>query len=188
MTCADDLYRWGMSIAQFDTVLINGSVGTGKTTTAERLGGELERFGIPGAVIDADWLRRSWPAPASDPFRTTVALENMQAITANFRRAGARVVVVATVVETLEELRRTNAALASRRLLHVRLTATSDAVLPRLTRRHDDDEAALYWHTQRHPELARTLDRAGFTDELLIDTTHKRTPEVVQEILQTVVV
>jgi len=36
--------------------------------------------------------------------------------------------------------------------------------------------------------LARTLDRAGFTDELLIDTTHKRTPEVVQEILQTVVV
>jgi MoxR-like ATPase len=176
-----------MPNATFDTVLINGSVGTGKTTTAERLGGELERCGIPGAVIDVDWLRRSWPAPPGDPFRTDLALENMHAIASNFRRAGARVVVVATVVESLDELQRSAAALASRRLLHVRLTATSDAVLPRLTRRHDDDEAALQWHTQRHPELARTLDRAGFTDELRIDTTHKQPPEVAREILAALV-
>ncbi|MCB1298825.1 MAG: hypothetical protein KDB08_07580, partial [Microthrixaceae bacterium] len=100
----------------------------------------------------------------------------------------ARVLVVATVVETLDELQRNTAALASTRLLHVRLSATSDAVLPRLTRRHDDDEAALRWHTQRHPELARALDQAGFTDELRIDTTHKRAAEVVQEILATIVV
>ena len=177
-----------MPIATFDTVLINGSVGTGKTTAADGLGGELERCGIPGAVIDVDWLRRSWPAPPGDPFRTTLALENMHAIASNFRRAGARVLVVATVVETLDELQRSTAALASTRLLHVRLTATSDAVLPRLTRRHDDDEAALHWHTQRHPELARALDQAGFTDDLRIDTTHKQAAEVVQEILATLVV
>jgi adenylylsulfate kinase len=176
-----------MPIAMFDTVLINGSVGTGKTTTAEKLGGELERCGIPGAVIDVDWLRRSWPAPPGDRFRTALALENLQAIASNFRRAGARVVVVATVVESLDELQRSSAALASRRLLHVRLSATSDAVLSRLTRRHDDDEAALHWHTERHPELARTLDQAGFTDELRIDTTRKPAAEVVQEILATVV-
>ncbi len=176
-----------MPIATFDTVLINGSVGTGKTTAAERLGGELERCGIPGAVIDADWLRRSWPAPPGDPFRTALALDNMQAITSNFRRAGARVVVVATVVESLDELRLSTAALASRRLLHVRLTATSDAVIARLTRRHAEDQAALDWHTKRHPELARTLDRAGFTDELRIDTTEKQATEVVQEILATII-
>lgn len=41
-----------MAIATFDTVLINGSVGTGKTTTAEMLGEELKQCGIPGAVID----------------------------------------------------------------------------------------------------------------------------------------
>ena len=176
-----------MPIATCDTVLINGSVGTGKTTTAERLGGELERCGIPGAVIDVDWLRRSWPAPPGDPFQTTLALENVQAIASSFRRAGARVLVVATVVETLDELRRSTAALASRRLVHVRLTATSDAVLARLTRRHDDDEVALHWHTQRHPELALILDRAGFTEELRIDTTHKQATEVAREILATIV-
>jgi adenylylsulfate kinase len=60
-------------------------------------------------------------------------------------------------------------------------------LLSRSTRRHDDDQAALHWHTQRYPELARTLDRAGFTDELRIDTTHKQATEVVQEILATIV-
>jgi adenylylsulfate kinase len=97
------------------------------------------------------------------------------------------VLVVATVVETVDDLRRSTAALASRRLLHVRLTATPEAVLSRLTKRHGDDEAALHWHIQRHPELAGILDRAGFTEELRIDTTHKQATEVVQEILTTVV-
>jgi adenylylsulfate kinase len=46
-----------------------------------------------------------------------LAPENLQAITSNFRRAGARVVVVATVVESLGELRRNTAALAPQRLL-----------------------------------------------------------------------
>ncbi|MCQ9367602.1 AAA family ATPase [Kocuria carniphila] len=171
----------------FDTVLINGSVGTGKTTTAERLGGELERCGIPGAVIDVDWLRRSWPAPPGDPFGTALALENMQAIASNFRRAGARVIVAATVVESLEELSRASGALASRRLLHVRLTTTPDAAISRLTRRHADDKVILHWHLQRHAGLAGILDRAGFTDELRIDTTEKQAIEVGREILTTIV-
>ncbi|OMH32572.1 AAA family ATPase [Tersicoccus sp. Bi-70] len=172
-----------MPNAKFDTVLINGSVGTGKTTTAEVLGDEVMQRGIPGAVIDVDWLRRSWPSPPSDPFRTALALENMQAIAANFRRAGARLLVVATVVETIDELERTAAALAVRRMLHVRLTASPDAVLSRLTRRHNDDEAALRWHAQRHPELADILDRAGFTNDLRVDTTDKSVANVALEIL-----
>lgn len=171
----------------FDTVLINGSVGTGKTTTAERLGDELHRRSIPGAVIDVDWLRRAWPAPADDPFQATLALENLQTIASNFRRAGARVLVAATVVETVDELQHNAIALGSSRLLHVRLTAESDAVRSRLTRRHEDDDAGLQWHVQRHPVLARILDQAGFTDELLVDTTHKDVDQVVQDIIATTV-
>lgn len=176
-----------MPIATFDTVLINGSVGTGKTTTAEMLGDKLRLGGIPGAVIDVDWLRRAWPSPAGDPFGTALALENMQAIAANFRRAGAQLIVVATVVETIDELERTTAALATRRMLHVRLTASPDAVLSRLTRRHSDDETALRWHADRHPELAEVLDHAGFTDDLQIDTTDKSAATVAEEILAAIV-
>lgn len=175
-----------MTIATFDTVLINGSVGTGKTTTAEMLGDMVRQRGIPGAVIDVDWLRRSWPSPADDPFRTALAMKNMQAITANFRHAGARLIVVANVVETKDELERAAAALAARSMLHVRLTASPDTVLSRLTRRHDD-ETALRWHAQRHPELADILDRAGFINDLRIDTTDKPVANVAQEILAAIV-
>ncbi|GAA1599797.1 ATP-binding protein [Kribbella karoonensis] len=172
-----------MAVPAYDTVLINGSVGTGKTTTAEALGAELERRDIPGATIDVDWLRRAWPAPSDDPFQTTLALDNLQTIAANFRRAGAQVLIVAAVIETPDELRRTAIALGSNQLLHVRLTAASDTVLSRLTVRHSDDAAALEWHAQRHPELARILDQAGFTNDLRIDTTHKPANEAAQQIL-----
>ena len=175
-----------MPITAIDTVLINGSVGTGKTTTAERLGTELNRSGVPGAVIDVDWLRRSWPSPADDPFQTALALENTRSITSNFRLAGARVIVAAAVVETVEELHRYASAMAARNLLHVRLTATSSAVIPRLTGRHGDDDDALQWHARRHPELARILDHAGFADDLRIDTTNRSPAEVVRQILTAV--
>lgn len=176
-----------MPILAFDTVLVNGSVGTGKTTTAEALGAELEQRGIPGAVIDVDWLRRSWPSPPGDPFRTTLALANMQAIAANFRRAGAQVLVVASVVETRDELQRSAVALSANCLLHVRLSAAPGVVQSRLTERHRDDAAALDWHTRRHPVLARMLDRAGFTDELALDTSHATVDDVVQTIVAAVV-
>ena len=176
-----------MSIARFDTVLINGSVGTGKTSAAEAVGEALQRCGVSGAVIDVDWLSRFWPAPEDDPFRTALALENLQAITANFRRAGAAVVVVATVMETPDQLQRTTVALGSPRPLHVRLTLDPDVARSRLAGRHGDDEAALSWHTRRHPELAGVLERAGFTDDMRIDTTHKRPREVAREILSAII-
>lgn len=176
-----------MPITMFDTVLINGSVGTGKTTTAEVLGDEVGQRGIPGAVIDVDGLRRSWPSPAGDPFRTALALKNLEAVTTNFRRAGAELIMVASVVETIDELERTAVALATRRMLHVRLTASPDAILSRLTRRHNNNDAALHWHTQRHPELTAVLDQAGFTNSLRIDTTDKPAASVANEILTAIV-
>jgi adenylylsulfate kinase-like enzyme len=176
-----------MPTLKFDTVLINGSVGAGKTTTAELLGEEIERLGIPGAVIDVDWLRRSWPAPAGDPFRSALALENMRAVAANFRRAGAGLMIVATVVETRDELDRATAALSASSLLHVRLTASPEAAHSRLAQRHNEDETALRWHIQRHPELVAILDRAGFTDELVIDTTDEPASAVAKEVLARVV-
>jgi adenylylsulfate kinase-like enzyme len=176
-----------MSDPRFDAVLINGSVGTGKTTTAERLGDELQRLGIPGAVVDVDALRRSWPSPPDDPFRTAVALENVRSVVSTFRRAGARVLVFATVVETSEELRLMTAAVAPRSMLHVHLTVSADEALSRLARRHDDDEASRRWHVKRHPELAAILDRAGFTDRLRIDTTRTPVADVAREILAAII-
>ena len=35
---------------------------------AEMVGGVLTEAGVPNAVIDLDWLRRSWPSPSGDRF------------------------------------------------------------------------------------------------------------------------
>lgn len=172
-----------VSTPSFDTVVVNGSVGTGKTATADTLGDLLQRAGVPGAVVDVDWLRRSWPAPPGDPFRAAQALENLHALASTFRRDGAAVLVVASVVEDVDELRRHRTATSAANLLHVRLTADPAVVAARLSARHRDDDAALRWHLERHPELARTLDDAGFRDELRLDTTHRTPAEVAQEIL-----
>ena len=50
-------------------MLINGTVGAGKTSVAEMVGDLLTEAGMPNAVIDLDWLRRSWPSPESRPNR-----------------------------------------------------------------------------------------------------------------------
>ncbi|WP_454295751.1 AAA family ATPase [Salana multivorans] len=165
----------------FDTVWINGSVGTGKTTTAERLGDELRRRGVPGAMIDVDALRRAWPAPEADPFCSEVALANVRSVAANFRDRGAQVIVVAGVLESPEELMLAAEAVGSPRALQVRLTVDPETALSRLRERHADD-AELDWHERRHPELASVLDRAGFEDELVIDTTELTADDVAHRI------
>lgn len=170
----------------FDTVVVNGSVGTGKTTTADRLGDLLRGAGVPGAVIDVDWLRRSWPAPADDPFRAGQALENLRALASTFRRDGAEVLVVAGVVEDVLELGRYRTATSATGLLHVRLSADPEVVAARLRRRHGDDAPTLRWHLERHPELARTLDAVGFADEMRLDTTNRTPAEVAQQVLEVV--
>lgn len=171
-----------MPVALFDTVWINGSVGAGKTTTAVHLGEELRRRGIPGAVIDVDWLRRSWPAPPEDPFRNQVALANVRAVAKNFRGLGAQVIVVAGVVETPEDLAQGTHATWAASTLHVRLTIDREVALSRLRSRHGENDAGLEWHSQRHPELAQVLDRAGFEGEMVIDVTSLMVGSVAGEI------
>lgn len=176
-----------MPAPRYDAVWINGSVGAGKTTTADRLGDELERRGVPGAVIDVDWLRRFWPSPAGDPFRSEAALANVHSVAENFRARGARIVVAAGVIESADELVRSEAALGADRMLHVRLTVDPDLALSRLRARHGENEAELEWHARRHPELARILEVADLGHQLVIDTTTLTATQVAQGIADHVV-
>ncbi|MFP3466472.1 AAA family ATPase [Leifsonia sp. SIMBA_070] len=160
-----------MTRLAYDAVWINGSVGAGKTTAADQLGEELEKRGVPGAVIDVDWLRRAWPAPREDPFQFELAVANMRAVAAQLRARGAQVIVAAGVVETAEQFDRCVAALGSGNPLLVRLVLDTDVALARLGIRHGENARDLEWHERRHPELAGILERAQFAEELVLDTT-----------------
>lgn len=153
----------------FQAVLINGTVGSGKTTVAGVLAKGLRDEGIPGAVIDLDGLGDFWPQPADDPFNLELTLANLRDVTANYRRAGARVLIMAGVIETAEQ-RRQHAEAVGGPLAVVRLKASLDLIRERLHGRHEDDPEGLDWHLRRVGELDTILDRAAI-DDLTLDVT-----------------
>jgi adenylylsulfate kinase len=81
-------------------LLITGTVGAGKTSVAEMVGDLLSEAGVPNAVIDLDWLRRSWPSPAGDRFNLAMELRNLRPVARNYLDAGVVRIVLAGVVET----------------------------------------------------------------------------------------
>ncbi len=161
----------------FDAVLINGTVGAGKTTTAAALSALLQDRQVPHGLVDLDQVRLLFPPPPTDPFQHEVELANLRDIAANYRSAGASRLVVAGVVEDPREVPRYLAALRVRSLLICRLLVDPDVVRVRLSSRHDDDHSQRDWHLRRTAELSAVLDRAH-VDDVEVDIT-RRTPRQV---------
>lgn len=150
-------------------LLLTGTVGVGKSTTADAVGGRLREQGVPHAVVDLDELRRCWPAPADDPFHAALGLANLAAVTRAYRAAGAERLVLAGVAESRDDRDRHVAALEVP--LHVvRLVGAAEVVEPRLRARHVGDPEGLAWHLQRRGELDAVLDAAAVADaEVAVD-------------------
>ena len=163
------------------TVLINGTVGVGKTATASALAVLLRESGVPHAVIDTDEIRRSWPAPHGDRFNTQLQLANLTSLSMNYRSAGSRVLIVSGVVEAADMVQRYRAAAGGHRMIMVRLTAAYPIREARITSRHAGDSAGALWHLQRTVELDRILDDAGLED-FTVDTFDKDLDSIAREI------
>ncbi|MFF4815892.1 hypothetical protein ACFY2K_15050 [Kitasatospora sp. NPDC001309] len=166
-------------------LLITGTVGVGKTSAADAVGGLLQEAGVPPAVMDLDRLCQAWPAPEGDPFNLGLLLRNLRALTANYRDAGVRRFVLAGVAESIAERDGYRAALGMP-LQVCRLTADLPVVHGRLRRRHeaDNDRGSLPWHLERADGLHRILDQAGVAD-FTVDTTRLPLPAVASTVLRT---
>jgi predicted kinase len=150
-------------------LLLTGTVGVGKTTTADQVAKLLTAAGIPHAVIDLDELCRCWPAPAEDPFHFQLQLGNLRAVSRAYRDAGAQRLVLAGVCETRQD-RESYASAVGVPLQVCRLRGTADVVAGRLRTRHVDDADALAWHLNRRGELDAVLDAAAVADvEVVVD-------------------
>ena len=165
----------------YDAVLLGGTVGAGKTTTAAAVSALEGAAGHVHALVDLDQVRLLHPAPADDPFAHEVELANLRDLGRNYRAAGAQRLVLAGVVEDGAQVPRYVEALGGSRLLLCRLIADAHVVEERLRRRHHDDPAALRWHLDRAVELSALLDARGFED-LRVDTTGRSPEAVAQEI------
>ena len=161
-------------------LLLNGTVGVGKSTLAAAIAGVLSNRGVPNAYIDMDELRRSWPAPPDDRFNSSLALDNLSSVSTNFVRAGVQRLVVAGVVETARD-RSGYASALGMPLVMCRLRVTRDVLAARLLARHTD-EAELRWHLDRAPELDLVLD-AACLDDHSIDVSTSTIANAAEEVL-----
>lgn len=148
-------------------MFLNGTVGAGKSTVAEAVARALSDDGVPNAVIDLDWLRLAWPAPAGDPFSQQLALANLTAVVPNFLAEGTKVLILAGVIEEAGDRCRYERALRGNPLLIVRLEAPLAVVHQRLRSRHDPHDPALDWHLHRAGELQDILQAAGLDDAVV---------------------
>lgn len=151
-------------------LLITGNVGAGKTSVAEALGDRLTQAGIANAVIDVDWLRRSWPSPPDDPFNGALTLRNLRAVARNFIEAGVVRLVLAGVLESRASRDAYQSALGVP-LTVGRLRVELPTLRQRLVRRHEGDAGGLRWHVERSGELEGILERARVEDFTVDATT-----------------
>jgi adenylylsulfate kinase len=164
-------------------LLLTGTVGSGKTTTADAIGDLFTAAQIPNAVLDVDWLGNSWPALPDDPFNDGMRLRNLAAVAGNYLRAGAVRLVAAGVVETIEERKLYEEAVGVE-LTVCRLRVDLALVRQRLARRHAGDEARLRWQLNRSGELDALLDEVRVED-VVVEATGS--PAAVAEAVLSVV-
>ena len=144
-------YRLCVPIPSSDScsaLLITGTVGAGKTSVAEMVGDLLTETGVPNAVIDLDWLRRSRPSPSGDRFNVAMALRNLRSVARNYQDAGAVRIVLAGVIETRDGRERHEDALGVP-LSVCRLRVDLPLVRARLARRHEAEGAVLQGYLAR---------------------------------------
>ncbi|WP_085370525.1 hypothetical protein [Leifsonia sp. NCR5] len=163
-------------------LFLNGTVGVGKTATADAISRILIQRGIPHAIIDLDALRAAWPAPEGDPFNNALELANLRAVAANHRAAGARILVLAGVIEDPDAVPLYRDAVGGLPFTVVRLTVGPAVGEARLRARHGDDHDALAWHLHRHGELDAVLDAARIPGPV-VDTTGRSPSEVAEAVL-----
>ncbi|MFF3068244.1 hypothetical protein [Kitasatospora sp. NPDC057936] len=170
--------------ARQEALLLTGTVGVGKTATADLLGDLLADRGVPHAVIDLDRLCQAWPAPDGDPFQHRLLLANLRAVAGNYRAAGAQRLVLAGVAENTAERNAYQDALGMP-LRVCRLTADLATVHTRLRTRHetDHDTASLPWHLRRAEELHLVLEAAGISD-ITVDTTDLTPAQAASAVLE----
>lgn len=163
-------------------LFLNGTVGVGKSTTADAVSALLIERVIAHAIIDLDALRAGWPAPDGDPFNSALELANLRPVAANHRAAGARILVLPGVIEDAAQVPRYRDALGGLPLTVVRLTVDPAIGEARLRARHRGDEAASAWHLHRFGELDAVLDAARIPGPV-VDTSRLTPRETAMRVL-----
>lgn len=162
---------------------ITGPGGVGKTTVAFEVSRQLEASGISHALIDTDELDRLFPAPPGDPHKTKLTVQNLAAVWANFRDAGASRLLLAGVMLSLDrELPYIEGAIPDADITVIRLHAAEETLSERVRWREvgSGGEAQI----RRSLDQSLKMDRETANNALIVETSNRPVTEIAAEILQ----
>lgn len=158
-------------------LVINGTVGAGKTTTAAAVGDLLRERGSRHGYIDGDALTQAVPADSGDPYNQRLLFANLAAIAPNYRQAGYGLIIIPMVVEDAADRDVYARAFAGpggpADISIVRVTASEEARLARLSEREPEG----YWRDWCHArtvELEEVLESAGVDDAVVTNEDRDR--------------
>ncbi len=157
---------WGKDLPT-RVLVVNGTMGAGKTTTAAAIHDLLGERGARSVFVDADYLCQANPSGPEDPHHQSVLFASLAALSPVWRARGYGLVVLARVVEDGDDRARYAAALSTAdaglaSVSVVRVTASAATRAARLTVREPEG----YW---RELALARTAELEGILDALRLD-------------------
>ena len=166
-------------------LVVNGTIGAGKTKVSGAVFDVLGERGARVAMIDGDYLCQASPTTLDDPFGQSLMFENLAAVAPVYRARGFGLVVIARVVEDATDRSRYSRAFAAGDLrgevVIARVTAPEAERKERIVHR-DIDPAWQEWGHARTVELEASLDELAL-DDVVIDNTGRTPADTAAELI-----
>jgi len=166
-------------------LVINGSIGAGKTTTATAIYDALDGAGARVAAIDADGLCHASQSDEDDPFQQRLLFANLTAVAPVYRTRGYGCIVLARVVEDPDDRDRYAHAFAgpggAAQVAIVRVTASDEARIQRISGRAPEGRGRA-WDIERSLELEQILEDLDL-DDAVVSTEDVSRSDVASNVL-----
>ena len=154
-------------------LVVNGSIGAGKTKTAGAVFDVLAERGVRCAMIDGDYLCQASPDAPGAAFNQGLFFQNLAAVAPVYRAAGYGVMVIARVVEDPDDRARYSSAFASdagpAEVRIVRVTAPERERKDRIVQRDLEPEWQQWGHA-RTVELHESLEALQLDDAVVTNS------------------
>jgi hypothetical protein len=166
-----------------EVLFLTGQPGSGKTAVAKELSELLWQLREPHAVIDLDELCRGvLPVPTKN-FNRALAVANLTAVWANFHAAGVRRLILARMIESLDDLERFGNAIPNVHVTLCVLQAPDYMIRQRIIKREPGSARTfLLTASSRIAAQMADLNLSG----ICVDNGQRSITEVACEILQLV--
>ena len=166
--------------APVPVLLVTGPVGVGKTVVTGEATRLLSDAGIPHAMADLAVIGACWPPPADDRWNEELIHANLACMWENFRRTGARRLLLCRVLEARSLLGRVAEAVPGADVTVVRLRAPWELVRARIVAREAGRDPQWYLDTADY--LFDRLEHAGVED-YVVDNGDRPVAQVAADVL-----